>query len=109
MERTEKREAKISEPTLQLQLIERAPLEEAWENVLEILDRRLGKATVNAWIRILRFRGFENGNLELGASTKFIANQVSSHYRASIIQAWTSLNHVVDGIQFNVNGKKVMA
>lgn len=109
MERTDKREAVESKPKApkeeaQLVLIERTPLEDAWENVLEIMRRHLGEATANSWLANLRLQGLEEGLLTLKAPTKFIADWVSSHYRHKLMDAWRSVGH--DIRELNIEGPK---
>ena len=103
MERTEKRETKAAvtdeqKAEKQLILIEQTPLEEAWENALEILEKQLGVATVNSWLKPLRLMGCENGILTLHAPTKFIADWVESRYQQKIASVWQSLGYEMSAI-----------
>lgn len=58
MERTEQRVAAEAAAEQQIALIEQTPLEEAWENVLDILRKHLGKATAASWLDPSKFSRF---------------------------------------------------
>ena len=112
MERTEKRETKAAmtdgpKTDKQLILIEQTPLEEAWENALEILGKQLGVATVNSWLKPLHLTGFENGILTLHAPTKFIADWVESRYQQKIASVWQSLGYEVSAIWIENGARKL--
>jgi len=109
MERTEKRvtfEAKVQQ---QLPLIEISPVEEAWENVLDILRQRLGEATANSWFPKLHVVSFEEGNLTFRAPTKFAADWVESHYRSQLLAAWKSVGYEVATLRIDGPRKKSVA
>ena len=104
MERTEKREEKAAmadEPKTeqQLTLIEQTPLEEAWENALEILGKQLGVPTVNSWLKPLRLNGCKDGILSFHAPTKFIGDWVVSHQKHRLLSVWQSLGYELASIQ----------
>jgi chromosomal replication initiator protein len=99
MERTEKREMKTSKPTTQLELIESTPLEEAWENVLEILRRKIGKDTTNSWLKPLHVVSFENGTLTCRAPMKFVGDWVESRYLSQLREAWKSVGYEVTEVR----------
>ncbi|MBL9144960.1 MAG: replication initiator protein A [Verrucomicrobiaceae bacterium] len=116
MERTEKREAiearaKLSTPKIeaQLALIERTPLEDAWENVLELMRRHLGEATTNSWLAKLQLQGLEDGVLTLKAPTKFIADWVSNNYRFKLIDSWKSVGQEIHEVRLIADGKNKAA
>ncbi len=46
-----------------VELIEKTPLEEAWEIVLEVMRKHLGEAVVNSWFSKLRLKGIEGSTL----------------------------------------------
>jgi plasmid replication initiation protein len=110
MERTEKRIASeskaIIQPEMQLALIERSPLEEAWENVLEIMRKREGAEQVRAWLEKLHLVGLEGDTLTFRASTKFIAEWVENHFRRKLEAAWQSVGQSVNSIRIEVKVKK---
>ncbi len=110
MERTDKRllaeKLPAADREVQMALIEKTPLEEAWENVLEILNKHLGEATVNAWIRILNLVGYEDGTLTYRASTQFIVDTVEIQYKPRLMQAWESLGYDLKAIRFEVKSSK---
>lgn len=104
MERTEKRAAVQSKEApaqeIQLALIERTPLEEAWENVLEVMRKHLGAAAVKSWLEVLHLKGHENTMLTFRAPTKFIADWVEANYKYKLKDAWESLGYEVTQITF---------
>lgn len=91
MERTEKRPMIELKADNQLALIEKSPIEEAWETAQDTLSVRLGEAVVKAWIAPLELRGFEDGHLCFSIGTKFHADYVETHYRPQILEAMVSL------------------
>ncbi len=113
MERTEKREVienkSAAGKEAQLALIEKTPLEEAWENVLEIMCKHLGDATVNSWLNVLHLLGQDGDTLTYRAPTKFIAAHVQSHFASKLQSVWQSLGHDVKSIQFDVKPAKKTA
>jgi len=114
MERTEKRvglekQSKPENSQGQFQLIEKTPLEEAWENVLEAMSRHLGEATVKSWLRDLHLIGFEANTLTYRAKTKFIADHVESQFLSKLIRAWEALGFEVKRISFEVKAVKKSA
>jgi plasmid replication initiation protein len=109
MERTEKREIKETKSSPQLELIERTPLEEAWENVFEILSSQLSAPTANAWFGKLRLVGLENGVLTYRADSKFIADYIESHFSGQLRSAWQSLGHEATAIRFEIKKTKSAA
>lgn len=119
MERTEKRQIAESKPAPakqaadkqeQLPLIEKSPLEEAWENVLEIMNKHLGAPTVNSWLKGLHVKRLEGDTLHYVAQTKFIADWVTSHYKHKLIEAWKSIGYDnLRTIQFNAKPSKQKA
>lgn len=110
MERLEKRtvlEAKETPvPEAQLMLIERTPLEEAWENVLEIMRKREGAEQVRAWLEKLRLVGLEAEALTYRAPTKFIAQWVETNFKHKLEAAWRSLGQPVSTILIESDRKK---
>lgn len=110
MERMEKREVITAKgilvPETQMVLIERTPLEEAWENVLEIMRKREGAEQVRAWLEKLHLVSLEGDALTLRASTKFIAEWVENHFRRKLEAAWQSVGQPVSVIRIEVKAKK---
>jgi plasmid replication initiation protein len=104
MERIEKRQALQKKQAdlkpEQFELIEKTPLEEAWENVLEILCVQLTEPTVNSWLKGLRIVGLEQGTLTFKATNKFIADTVQSRFSSRLLASWQSLGHDVKEIRF---------
>ena len=109
MERTEKRSAVESKAGQQLPLIEQSPLEEAWENVLDILCQQIGDATVKSWMKPLHLVSFEDGTLTYRATTKFIADWVESHYSDSLRTAWQAVGYEVAAVSVEAPRKKSAA
>jgi plasmid replication initiation protein len=112
MERMDKRistNAKESPalPEIQLSLIERTPLEESWENVLEIMRKREGAEQVRAWLEKLRLVSLdEKGTLDLRAPTKFIAEWVANHFKHKLESAFESIGQRVTDIRIETGAKK---
>ena len=110
MERTEKRHSSAAktEPE-QLPLLEISPLDEAWENVFEVMSKQLGTATANSWIKPLKVTGLEAGTLTLRAPTKFIGDTVASQFDHKLKAAWRSLGHDVTAVQIETQKSKSAA
>lgn len=106
MERTERREMKEAKAEREPELIERSPLEDAWENVLEILRRHLGEATAKSWLTGLRIESYENGTLAYRAPTKFIADWVQSHFNSRLREAWKAVGYEVAVLRIEVGKQK---
>ena len=109
MERTEKRVAVPGTSKEQLVLIERTPLEEAWENALDLLRQQLGDATANSWVKPLHVVSFENGTLTCRAPTKFVASWVESRYLSQMRNAWKAVGYEVENIAFATARGKLAA
>ena len=109
MELTEKRKPIEKAAEGQLLLIEQSPLEEAWDNVLVTLDRQLGTATANQWLKPLQPVSFEAGTLTYRAPTKFIADWVQSRYFAYLRDAWKAVGYDVETIGFVSSREKAAA
>jgi plasmid replication initiation protein len=109
MKRTEKRVVIDGEASQQLALIEFSPLEEAWENVMEILRLHLGEATVNSWLKPLHVVSFDEGTLTYRAPMKFSADWVETHYRSRLQTAWKSLGYEVTALRFETPKKEKAA
>jgi plasmid replication initiation protein len=99
MERTEKRQTTVVKEEVQLALIEQSPLEEAWENVLEILRNQMGAPVVAAWIEKLHFLGFEDGTLTYRAPSRFIGDTAEAKFGQRLKAAWCSLGYEVLKLQ----------
>lgn len=82
----------------QLVLIEKTPHEQDWENLLEVMKRRIGEATCNSWVGKLEFRSFEGGTLTLAAPTKFVAGYVTDHFAHHVKSVWATFGHEVDRV-----------
>jgi plasmid replication initiation protein len=100
IERTEKRTPKPTEREEQMILIEQTPLEEAWENALEILRGQLGAALAAAWFEKLNLLRYESGTLTFRAPTRFVAERIQSLYMHRLITAWESLGYEIAEIRF---------
>jgi plasmid replication initiation protein len=109
MERTEKRSAVDAGVEEQLVLIEQTPLEEAWENVLDILSKQISEATANSWLKPLQVVSFENGTLTYRAPTKFIGEWVESHYAGRMKPAWKAVGYDVATIRIEKRSVKSAA
>lgn len=112
MERTEKRvavEAKTAAPELQLALIERTPLEDAWENLLEVMRKQVGSDVVKAWLEKLHLVGLEGETLTLRAPTKFIGDWVENNYRLKMQDAWESIGQPPTTFRVESKGRKLVA
>lgn len=114
MERTEKRaihteetkDAIAQDASLQLALIERSPLEEAWENVLELMRKQLGEAEVKSWLEKLQLVGLEQETVLYRAPTKFMADWIETHYKLKLEQSWQASGHPVKKIKVETKPKK---
>lgn len=111
MERTEKRAlpaegAAIPTPPAQLALIERTPLEETWENVLEVMRRSLGADISKSWLEKLQLTGLENDVVVYRAPSKFIADWVETHYRLKLEKAWQGIDPSVQRVRIELKAKK---
>jgi plasmid replication initiation protein len=110
MERTEKRSTvEIKDTEAQPELIERTPVEEAWERVLDLLRKQLGESTVNSWLVSLHLIGWENGTLTYRAKTKFIAEWVQSHYSGRLRAAWKTAGYEVKTLVVESSRNKAAA
>ena len=109
MERTEKRavaEAVIEE---QLMLIEQTPLEEAWENALDLLSKRVGIDIANSWLKPLQVVNFEDATLTLRAPSQFHSGWVESRYLTHLRTAWKSLGYDVETVKIEASKSKLVA
>lgn len=110
MERTEKRavqvEATAIKEDVQLSLIERTPLEDAWENVLEVMRKHLGADAVKAWLEKLQLIGLEGDTIVYRAPTKFIAEWVENNLRHKLEAAWQSIGQPVKSVRIDTKSKK---
>ena len=110
MERTEKRAAieakEMPVEEAQLVLIERTPLEEAWENVLDLMRKREGSEQVRAWLERLRLVSLEGETLTYRAPTKFIAQWVETNFKHKLEAAWQSVGQPVSTIHIETSTKK---
>jgi plasmid replication initiation protein len=100
MERIEKRIAVKAAAEKQFVLIEQTPLEEAWENALDLLRQQLGEATANSWVKPLHVVKFENATVTYRAPTKFLADWVQSRYLSQLRKAWKAVGYKVENIAF---------
>ncbi len=113
MERTEKRpvveskEAQVQEA--QLTFLERTPLEESWENVLEVMRRQIGADQVKAWLEKLHLISLEGETLFLRAPSKFVAEWVENNFRQKLTNAWQTVGQPVSSIRFESKGPKLVA
>lgn len=105
MERTEKRTALPikAEAQAQLALIEQSPLEEAWENALQLLSEQISEPTVNSWLKPLQLVDFVDGTVTLRAPTSFIRDWVKSHYLTRLRAAWISVGYEALSVQIVTN------
>jgi hypothetical protein len=87
-------------PPEQIPLFEKTPLEQQWENLLEMMKRRLGEAAFHSWFGSgkIEFRSFEAGNLTLAASMKLVANRFEEQYSSPVREIWESFGHEVKTI-----------
>ena len=95
MERTEKLDPIEADAARQLALIESTPLEEAWQNVLELMRKRIGMGEVKAWLECLRLLSLEDGVLTFRPQNKFIGDTVLSRYAYRLLPVWKSLGYEV--------------
>lgn len=109
MERTEKREVREASAELQLTLIELSPLEEAWENVLDVLCQQVGESTVNSWLKPLQLGDLADGTLTYRAKTKFVADWVESHYGSRLRTAWQSIGYEIAAVRIESARRKSAA
>jgi plasmid replication initiation protein len=115
MERIDKREAIEAraggqqQQQQELAFMERTPLEEAWENVLDMLRKSLSAPTVSSWMEKLDLLGLEEELLSFRAPSKFIAEHVQSRFGLRIREAWRSLGYEVKEIVFQVKSLKQAA
>ena len=110
VERTEKRIATENKtpalPEVQFSLIERTPLEEAWENVLEIMRKHIGTPQVKSWLEKLQLVSLENEVLIYKAPTKFISDWVENNYKHKLEAAWQSIGQPVQTVRIKSKEKK---
>ena len=109
MERTDKRELPARKAETQPELIERSPLEEAWETVLDVLRKQIGEATVNSWLVPLHLVGGDNGTLTYRAKTKFVADWVQTHYLPRLRSVWKSTGYDFAAIVIETRKEKSAA
>jgi len=109
MERTDKREPIVAKGDAQLELIELSPLEEACENVFEILRKQIGEPTANSWLKPLHVVSFDNATITYRAPTKFIGDWVESHYVERLRAAWKSVGYEVAAIRMETRNQKSAA
>ena len=113
MERTEKRAGIESKNTpvqeAQLVLIERSPLEEAWENVLEIMRKQIGADQVKAWLEKLQLGELVDGTLTYRTNLKFVADWVETNFKHKLESAWQSMGHPVTLVRIETKGRKSAA
>ena len=109
MERIEKRVVTETKSDHQLTMIEQSPLEEAWENALDILKQRFGEATLNSWFKPLHVISCENGTLACRAPTKFHAEWIDSHYSGPLRAAWKAVGYEVAAMRIDGPKKKSAA
>jgi plasmid replication initiation protein len=109
MERTERGEAAVRKVEEQMVLIERTPLEDAWECVLDDLRRQLSAPTVNSWLIPLNLVEFADGTLTYRAPTKFIGQWVESHYGAPLRAAWLRVGYEVSALKIEAGELKLKA
>jgi plasmid replication initiation protein len=88
----------VQQAPAQMELIEKTPLEQDWENLLEVMKRRIGEPTVNSWFGKVEFRSFEAQVLTLAAPTKFIADRTIEQFKQRLESVWESFGHEVDDI-----------
>lgn len=109
MERTEKREVLPAPAEIQLSLLEEVEENEAWENVLEILRRQLGRELVTSWFLQLKFVSIEAGTLTLKAPTRFVAEWVESRYLARLRSAFAEAGKEFGALKFEIAAAKKAA
>ncbi|WP_395745104.1 replication initiator protein A [Prosthecobacter sp.] len=113
MERTEKRAAieakEMPVQEKQLVLIERSPLEEAWENVLEIMRKQIGTDQVKAWLEKLQLGELVDGTLTYRTNLKFVADWVENNFKHKLESAWHSMGHPVNSVRIETKGRKSAA
>lgn len=95
----------VPPPPEQLALIEKTPHEQQWENLVEMMKRRIGEAETRSWIGKLEFRSFEGRVLSLGAPLKFVADQVTANYKHHLHSIWESFGHEVESIRITAPAK----
>ena len=83
----------------QLPLIEKSPIEEAWENVLEKLKAYLSEATVASWLKDLQLVSLEDGKLTYRAKSHLVRERVQSQFSGNIQRAWESLGYEISEIK----------
>jgi len=81
---------------------ELSSLEEAWQHVLDLLRKSIGKATVRVWLEKIDVGPLEKGELDLFAPTQFIASEIEAKFLPKIKQAWHELGFPVEQIAFSV-------
>ena len=113
MERTEKRAAieakEMPVQEAQLMLIERSPLEEAWENVLETMRKQIGADQVKAWLEKLQLGELVDGTLTYRTNLKFVADWVETNFKHKLESAWHSMGHPVTLVRIETKGRKSAA
>lgn len=75
-------------------------MEKQWNKVLNILAAKLGKTTIDSWLKPLTILGQTSTEVMLEAPTKFIKNWVEKNYDAQIKQSWKQINPAIEKISY---------
>ena len=71
-------------------------VQEAWQRVRERFRAEVGEVTFASWLAPLVLVGFEDDQVTLGVTTRFLRDWIASHYAHRIAALWT---HERSGIQ----------
>lgn len=77
--------------------------ENQWDEVLNILATKLGKATIDSWLRPLKILEQTSTEVMLEVPTKFIKNWVEKNYDVQIKQSWKQINPAIEKISYVVS------
>ncbi len=74
-----------------------------WTEVVTLLQKEIGAASVKNWISPLVFISAKQGTLKLSAPTRFLADWVRSHYVDAIRRLWNGHVAPVSMVDINVD------
>ena len=78
----------------------------AWNEFLNILDHKLGSATVNQWLRPLKVIKFDAGNIYLDAADSFLINWFKEYATPYISKYLLTGRGKVIKVHFSIQGKE---
>lgn len=76
-----------------------------WDGFLEVIRGVVGASSFASWIEPLRFLGFEDGILAIGAPTSFIGNYVSKNFGKEMLHHAKAVSPSVAALDFRAVGR----